>query len=162
MGRMGPRSPSTSPQPITTRIHKAVTVLFQSRTKVSFILPRVETFSFAMSVCAQTGSLYVFSQSTSIHGKPKAGDCFITWLSLTSGKEVISGTSGNPITQPNMMMAWSLAHAAEQTSSIEKSKTKMYFQTFHINFSPNSAGSEFWLKVYHSHLPSYLSPVCGC
>lgn len=49
------------------------------------------------------------------------------------------------------------AHVAEQTSSIEKSKKKKkYFQTFHINFSPNVAGKEFWLKVYP--LPGFSSP----
>lgn len=49
------------------------------------------------------------------------------------------------------------AHVAEQTGSIEKSKNKTYFQTFHINFSPNFAGKEFWLKVYT--LPGFSSPL---
>lgn len=35
----------------------------------------------------------------------------------------------------------------------------MNFQTFHINFSPNFAGKDFWLKVYHS-ISLHTSPLC--
>lgn len=77
-------------------------VLFQSRTKISFILSRAATFSFATRVSVLRLAPCVRLLRAHLHGaNQKAGDCFITRLSLISGKET-------PLTQPNMM-AWSLA-----------------------------------------------------
>lgn len=83
-------SASASPNPGTTRKGEAGAVLFQSRTKASFYsFWRCNIQICHECVCAQTGHLCAFSQDTSIQGELKARGCFITWLSLTSGKETL-------------------------------------------------------------------------
>lgn len=147
-------SASTSPNPGTTRKGEAAAVLFQSRTKVSFILSGYATFRFATSVsvlrragCARLVRAHLTKE------KPKAGDCFITWLSLTSGEEALL----------NSAMAWSLAqHVLLSRQALWKNlKPKRTSRYFTSTFPLILLGRSFGSKHIHSQASHLLSPPPG-
>lgn len=74
-------------------------VLFQSRTKVSFILSGYATFRFATSVSVLRRAGCARLARAHLHRENRKRETSITWLSLTSGKEALL----------NSAMAWSLA-----------------------------------------------------